>query len=342
MEHQDAAAEAVRPDVEGRPEARERVLPARPGARLLGRRRARVVLAVVEDDLEEPREGAEIVDRRIGARERRPVAVVDALDVEVGEALRVGEARLLLDVARGHARGVLGLVLEPRGVPAVVEGRLEQPAEDAPRVLWVREASRGRPAEEARHVVLGDGAEVDVAGGDVGALLDAREGALDARTVALDVVAALVESVALPARALLHEGGDEHLRAREDELVGLLGVAVPGEPLVGPVRDGGDVDAPPDAEGALPLPRVVRERELRSAAGAGGRERQRHRERARARDRVGPEGLADAADGAAALGRRDRRERHKRGESLDTLRNLRCRRCGAGASGPRGAGRGRG
>jgi hypothetical protein len=101
------------------------------------------VLAVVEDDLEEPREGAGVVGRRLRARRRRAVPVVDALDILVDEALRLGEAGLLLDVVAGYVRGVLGLVLEPGGVPAVVEGRFDQPAKDAPGVLRIREASRG-------------------------------------------------------------------------------------------------------------------------------------------------------------------------------------------------------
>ena len=318
VEHQDAAAEAVGAHVERRPEARERVEAARPGLDFGGRRRGRVVLAVVEDDLEEPRERLEIGRRRIGRRERRAAAVVDALDVEVGEALRIGEARLLLGVAVEDGRRVLRLVFEPGDVAAVVDHGLQEPAKHAARLLRVGEARRGRLAEEARDVVPRDRAPVDLARGEIGALLDAREGALDARAVALDVVAAVVERVA---RAARDERGDEHLRAREDEFVGLLRVAVLGEPLVGAPRDRGEVHAPPDAERALPLARVVGERELRPAAAARGGERQGHRERAGPCHGVGAERLADAADGAAAFRRRDRREGHRR-ESVGLRRGL--------------------
>jgi hypothetical protein len=310
VEHQYAAAEAVRPDVERRPEGRERVLSAGPRACLFRSRRVRVVLAVVEHGLEEPRERPQVGRGRIEGPERCPVAVVDALDVEVREARRVRAPRLLLGPAVWDVGRVLGLVLKPGHVAAIVEGRFQEPAEGPPRLPGIREARRRRLAEDAGYVVLRRRPPVDLAGREAGAPFYARERALDARAVADDVVGAVVVFVRLPGRAVLHEGRHEDLRTGQHELIRLFAVDVLGEPLVGAPADRRKIDAPADAERTLALPRVVGERELGSAACARRGKGQRHRERPGPRHRVRAEGLADAADGAAPLRSRNGRQRN--------------------------------
>lgn len=148
-----------------------------------------------------------------------------------------------------------------------------------------------------------------LAGRGVAPPLDARESALDPRSVALDserrAGARHLEFVALPIVAPPHECGHEVLGVREQEDVGFAVILVERQPLVGLAGDGGGGEVPAEAERAVAGAGVIGERQLRSEAGAPRAGGDGHRERARAGDRVGPEFLADAADGAATLGQRE-------------------------------------
>ena len=66
----------------------------------------------------------------------------------------------------------------------------------------------------------------------------------------------------------LLEHGHQILGAGEDEDVGLLGVPIPGQPLVRLAGDRGKREAPAEAERAVAGAGVVGERELRTEAGA--------------------------------------------------------------------------
>ncbi len=63
---------------------------------------------------------------------------------------------------------------------------------------------------------------------------------------------------------------------------------------------------PAQAKGAVAIARAILQGQLGAKTGAAGRGGDGHREVGRARERVGLEGLADAADGSAAFGQRER------------------------------------
>src|SRR5262245_20062449 len=102
------------------------------------------------------------------------------------------------------------------------------------------------PPIDVEHVVARGGAPVDVPVGLPRPPFDAREAALGARAVALDVVVAAAVATLLPTDR------DEVLHSREDEDVRLLLIRVARQPLVGLARDRRRRQAPSDAEGTVP------------------------------------------------------------------------------------------
>jgi hypothetical protein len=148
-----------------------------------------------------------------------------------------------------HAARVLLRVDVVGRVALVVVGERDEVGEDAARVLPVADAAVLVEAEERRHVVARDGAPVARAVADALPALDAREHPFGARPVRADSVSDVVQRPrkldALP-RAV--RDGHEVLRAGDDERVRLLVVQVARQPLVGLARDGGQREAPAEAE----------------------------------------------------------------------------------------------
>ena len=324
VEHQDAAAQAHRPDLEARDVGRERVGARRPRYGVADRRvvaRVRivgVVLAVVEDHLEQPaglreRRGRDVVRPPARAVQQRcAVAIAHPLELAAGGPPRVvgGPAVALVRLREVDPGAVLGLVLVDHRVALVVAGLADQPAEDPVRVLRVADLRGGVAAEDRQLVVGRDRAPVGAAAPAVGPALDAREQALDPRPEAQHVVAfdvVLVEQrvaarVGHELAVLVEdERGDEILGAGEDEHVGLLVVGVAGEALVGLARDRRQREPPAEAERPVAVAGVVGQRQLRAEVAAAAAGLDRDLQRGGAGHRVGGELLSDAADRTAAL-----------------------------------------
>ncbi len=170
----DPLAGPVSADLEPCPVGRERVRAHRPDSGVDGHRGGRVVLAVVEDQLEVPGVaavgcvgvvglgpgGVRVEGREVGGA----VPVADALEVALGRAGL--DAAVALVGSRGRVarsvledlRGVLGAVAVDDDVALVVVALADQPAEDMACVRGVGNAALGGLAVPGGDVVLGDGA----------------------------------------------------------------------------------------------------------------------------------------------------------------------------------------
>ena len=266
------------------------------------RLRGIATLAVIERDLEQPRQL-----RDIGFDEaRRLVAVADAREIAIGRARQVAAVAFA-----GHRqvdrRRVFGNVVVDDAVALVVAALADQPTEDAGRILGVRDAALRGLAIEGRDVVPGDRAPVGVAVADSRPALDAREQAFDARPVARHTVAAARGAVAYPvARRAFDRRGHQVLAAREDEHVRLFPVFVTRQALVGAAGDRRQREGPAQAERAIAGAGVVGQRERRSEPGAARAGGNRQRQGAGAAHRIGGELFTDAADRASPLGQSNR------------------------------------
>jgi hypothetical protein len=147
---------------------------------------------------------------------------------------------------------------------------------------------------------------VHVPGREVRDAVDSRERPLGARAIAHDREARRARDVflELPVGAAQR---DQVFRASEHEHVGLGGVVVPGQALLGLARDGREAEREPIPEGPVARARVVGERELWPEPGATWARGERDREPRRARDRIGCELLAHAPNGASTLREPERR-----------------------------------
>ena len=305
MEHEDPAAAAVAAHLEAGPVAGERIRANRPGGELLRRRDVRIVLAVVEHDLEQPGIGLE----------RRAIAVLDPLDMTIGKDGGRLQPMPLFRGRSAHPGEIFLLVLVDDQVAAVVLARLDQPAEDAGRIVRIGDPRAGAAAVIGGEVVPGDRAPVGDAGGRLGPALDPREQPLGPRPVALDEVAPRGQRARLLVAGTAGQHRHQVLGARQDEGVAVARmrcVLVPGQPLVGLARDGRESQPDAPAERAIARAGVIRELELRRGAPSARRDPQRDAERAGPGRRARRELLADAAKGAATPRGRDRRQRARR------------------------------
>ena len=287
MEEQHAPAEPVGPDLEARAVGRERVAPGRPRPVGIGHRRVVVVVAVVEHDLEQP------VRRLLG----HAVRVADALEVALRVAPRA-HARGFVRDGRVDAARVFRDVLVGHHLAAVVAGLLEQPGEDALRMVGVGDP-RGRAAPEHRGLVVGgDRAPVRDPVAPVGPALRAGVAGLDAWAEVLDHIGPPALFGGAP-----RAGRDQLLPRQVVSVVARVGGQRPRRPA----GHGRDRQRPAGTEHAVAAARVVAELERRRRALAPRGERQRERDRRGPGRRAHRDALVDPADRAAAARRLDRR-----------------------------------
>ena len=109
------------------------------------------------------------------------------------------------------------------------------------------------------HVVAGDGPPVDFTRGSVCPALDAGKQTFNTWAVAMDNVARDV-CVVLESSAVRLEKRNQIFRPGEDIDIGLLGVPILGQTLVGLTCDRGQRQIPSEAEGAVAGARIVGER----------------------------------------------------------------------------------
>src|SRR5262249_2963359 len=149
------------------------------------------------------------------------------------------------------AREVLLDVLTGDHVAAIVARLLELPLEDVLRLGRIGDARGLRAPVDARDVVARRGGPVHVARGEVRVSLDAREGPLDAGTIRLDELAVALVRAPRPDAVHVRKQGHQVFRARENEDVGVLAVAVLRKPAVGPTPNARKRDLPPESERAV-------------------------------------------------------------------------------------------
>ena len=183
------------------------------------------MVAVVEDDLEE----------EVLRVERLYVRVADALEIALPG--RPTGAVALEREARVDAGSILRRVLEADDVAPVIRRLLDEPLEDAPRIVRVGDA-RSRVASVDREDVRRRGAApVDIARPPARPALDARVSALDERSEALHAEPLGADSlVALGGSPSVRrvEPGDELLSVEDDAVV----LAVARDAAIGCARDG--------------------------------------------------------------------------------------------------------
>ena len=211
VEHEDPPTPPIRSHLEARAAGRERVVSGRPRTVFGDRGGCRIVIAVVEDDREQP----------VVARPGYAIAVADAFEVP-GRA-----ARLPMDLSHGRRdpHEVLELVLVDDDVALVVEALIEQPAEDAALVGRVGDPRRGRPTVDRGHVARRDDPPVGLAVG-VRPPLDSSERPLGPGPIATDLMCALDPLVADPAVAGVDQRRDEFVLAGQHERVAVGRVVV--------------------------------------------------------------------------------------------------------------------
>ncbi len=286
VEHEDPPAAPVGPHLEAGTVRRERVAPCRPRPVRFDRRRRLVVVAIVEDDREQP----------AVARLGNAVAVADPLQV----AGRTARGPMCLRDRGRNADKVFGLVLVDDDIALVVEALVEQPAEDATLVGGVGDPGSGRGAVQRGHVAGRDDPPVDVAAG-VRPAFDAGERALRPGPVAADVMWPLVPLVADPAVVRIDQGGDQFVLAGEHEGVAVGRVVVGRQATVRSPDDRRGGERPAEPEDPVARPRVVHERARGRETRPPARDRHGDREARHPERGVGRERLTDAADGVAAL-----------------------------------------
>ncbi|MFO7566461.1 MAG: hypothetical protein R6X02_27710 [Enhygromyxa sp.] len=247
VKHQHPPTQPPRADLEAGPIGGEGVGPDGPGP-IFGRRDLELlavdgaVLAVVEDDLEQP----------IAFDEGSAVAVLDPLEVALRLHGRGGQAWPLLGRLHVHAFEILGLVLVDDDVAAVVVALLEQPRKHPLGIPGIGHARVASLAKQARDIIGRDRPPVDLASGLRGPALDPRKAALDPRAKAVDQVPL---PNLRPDLALLVELVHEILNARQHEGVAprQIGVSVTilGQALVGLARDRGHAHHPAQSKRAV-------------------------------------------------------------------------------------------
>src|SRR5262245_7795950 len=154
MDHQDMAAEPVRPPLKSRRVVRKRIRAAEP--RLDGGRRRIIVgtyavFAVIEQHVEQP--GAVRQVERIGGHEWFKVAVGDPLRVAIGLV-----PTPLFGPREGSPDVIFGLVPIANGVAPRIVSRLDQPFEHTRRIVGVEYAGGGGGAVYGNLVIARQGA----------------------------------------------------------------------------------------------------------------------------------------------------------------------------------------
>ncbi len=204
------------------------------------------MVAVVEDNLEVKGGGQGSLGARLGpAREvRRRVPVANSLEVALHATLGVGSVSLV-GLREVDSRRVLRDVLVNGDVALVVERTADEVREDAERVARGRDAALGIDAVEGGYVVARDAAPVALGRVHHHPSFDAREQALRAGPVGVDVIGDAVDDTPGPdTRTGRVEDGDQVLGAGENEDVGLVGVEVPRQALVRLAGYGRDAQVP--------------------------------------------------------------------------------------------------
>ena len=137
-------------------------------------------------------------------------------------------------------------------------------------VLGIDDLAGVRLAVDAGDVGLGGHPEVRPSVLGIAPLLDAGKEAFGARAIALNREVTIGAVPVAPAiGAVGHLGRHQVLGAREEMDVGLLGVVVAGNPLVGLARHRRQPEAEAQAERAIAGPGVVLHRQVRLQAAGG-------------------------------------------------------------------------